>query len=123
MSRLDNSSWLNKELSDGGLRQILCDIDLAGIEEEESEHRQRQGGQQQRNGKRRRMAADPREVGLEKSKILNPKFSRFVDRLLLEAGVLVSDHPPGLQPDDGKMEHLMLAPVEKKVNNSTPSNE
>ena len=25
MSRLDNSSWLKKELSDGGLRQILCD--------------------------------------------------------------------------------------------------
>jgi len=69
------------------------------------------------------MDADPREVALERSKILNPKFSRFVDRLLLEAGVLVSDHPPGLQPDDGDMEHLMLAPVEKKVNNITPPNE
>ena len=69
------------------------------------------------------MSADPREVAPEKSKILNPKFSRFVDRLLLEAGVLVSDHPPGLQPDDGDMEHLMLAPVEKKVNNIIPPNE
>jgi len=120
MSRLDNSSWLKKELSDGGLRQIQCDIDSAGTEEEESEHRRQDN---HKNGKRRRMDADPREVALERSKILNPKFSRFVDRLLLEAGVLVSDHPPGLQPDDGDMEHLMLAPVEKKVNNITPPNE
>jgi len=32
MSRLDNSSCLKKELSDGGLRQILRDIDSAGTE-------------------------------------------------------------------------------------------
>merc|ERR1719491_2896888 len=83
MSRLDNLSWLKKELSDGGLRQILCDIDSAGTEEEESEHRRQDNHE---NGKRGRMDADPREVALERSKILNPKFSRFVDRLLLEAG-------------------------------------
>ena len=69
------------------------------------------------------MDADPREVALERSKILNPKFSRFADRLLLEAGVLVSGHPPGLQPDDGELEHLMLAPVQKNVNNITPPND
>jgi len=57
MSRLNNSSLLKKELSDRGLRQILCDIDSAGTEDEESEHRRQDN---HKNGKRRRMDADPR---------------------------------------------------------------
>eukprot|EP00555_Chaetoceros_dichaeta_P003230 CAMPEP_0198250540 /NCGR_PEP_ID=MMETSP1447-20131203/1690_1 /TAXON_ID=420782 /ORGANISM="Chaetoceros dichaeta, Strain CCMP1751" /LENGTH=245 /DNA_ID=CAMNT_0043935387 /DNA_START=24 /DNA_END=761 /DNA_ORIENTATION=+ len=115
MSRLNNSAWLKKELSDGGLRQMICEIDSAD-NDVASENRPGQ----HRNGKRRKMNISPREIALEKSKILNPKFAGFVDRLLLTAGVLVTGHLIGLQPDEEETEHLMLAPLQKKVNNITP---
>jgi len=83
MDRIDNSDWLRKELSDGGLRQIIAQIDMADDEEENY----------QRRKKRPKLGAipdlSPRETALMKARHSNPKFSNFIDRLLVTSKVLV----------------------------------
>jgi len=64
-----------------------------------------------------------REMALEKSKLLNPKFSKFVNKLLLTAGVLVKGHLIGFHHDEENSERLMLVPLQKKVNRITPAQE
>lgn len=84
MEKIDSSEWLRKELADGGLRQIIAEIDAADDEEGEQSIRQR---------KRPKLGAMPepsaREVSLMKARHVNHKFSSFIDRMLVTAGVLV----------------------------------
>jgi len=108
MSRLDDSEWLKKELSDGGLRQMICEIDSA------DDKMASQSLSVGHRNKRRNSSISPREIALEKSKILNPKFSKFVDKMLFTAGVLVTDNLVALQHDDEDTEHMMLAPLQKR---------
>ncbi len=91
MDRMDNSSWLRKELSDGGLRQMIAEIDNADWEKK-SEF----------NSRKKRIInpieiLTPRETALERAKYTNKKFSEFLDRLMLTAGVLVEND---VQADD-----------------------
>lgn len=85
MDRLDNSSWLRKELADGGLRQIIATIDTAPLEKADVKRKRKkfQIGQIQE--------LTPREAALERAKYTNPKFAKFLNKLMLTAGVLV-DH-------------------------------
>lgn len=87
MDRMDNSSWLRQELSDGGLRQMIAEIDNADWEnKKEYSHK-----------KRRRINQpeflSPRETALERAKYTNEKFAKFLDKLMLTAGVLVEKEP------------------------------
>ena len=87
MDRMDDSSWLRQELSDGGLRQMIAEIDNADWESKK-EHTSK---------KRRRInqpeLLSPRETALERAKYTNEKFSKFVNKLMLTAGVLVEKAP------------------------------
>jgi hypothetical protein len=120
MDRIDNSEWLRKELSDGGLRQIIAQIDMA----DDGKYGSR--SHQWRQSKRPKLGAvpdlTPREIAVMKAKHTNPKFSNFVDRLLVTAEVLVEgektteqDLASFLLGDSGEqIGMLSLAPVEKK---------
>ncbi|KAL9178908.1 hypothetical protein ACHAXT_011881 [Thalassiosira profunda] len=81
--RLRRSSWLHKELRDGGLRQLIDQIDGASDGEEEGERNTRQY-----QGKKGGARISPRELALARTKHGKPKFATFVDRMLLTAGVL-----------------------------------
>jgi HIT zinc finger. len=72
MSNVDNSEWLRKELADGGLRQIIMQIDNADEEMNQNRHGH---GQQQRKRKRFQSGVkayeydpSPRELELMKAK-------------------------------------------------------
>lgn len=95
MDRIDKSEWLRKELADGGLRQIIAQIDNADDDYYEETTSRKRNGQQ---GKRKKLLGgvkdyehepSPRELELMKAKRLNPNFANFIDRLMLIAGVLV----------------------------------
>lgn len=85
MDRLDNSEWLRKELADGGLRQMIATIDNADWEKKVEEKKRK------RNQINQIHELTPRETALERAKYSNPKFAKFVDKLLLTAGVLVEN--------------------------------
>mmetsp|Transcript_32703 Transcript_32703/g.47323 ORF Transcript_32703/g.47323 Transcript_32703/m.47323 type:complete len:260 (-) Transcript_32703:357-1136(-) len=64
LSRLDENDWLRNEVrSDGGLRQIIVDIDCAS----------------------------DREKALNEAKVKYPRFAEFVEKMLHCAGILVND--------------------------------
>ena len=64
LNRLQSSEWLRNEVqSDGGLRQILVDIDCS----------------------------DDRETALLEAKQKYPNFASFIDNMLVTCGVLVAD--------------------------------
>ena len=72
MSKLDENDWVRNEVrSDGGLRQIIVDID----------------------------SASDREKALNEAKVKYPMFAKFVKNMLLCAGILVEDDevPGGLR--------------------------
>jgi hypothetical protein len=86
MDRLDNSPWLRKELADGGLRQMIATVDNAYWEKkDEGNHKQKRARINQAH------ELSPREAALERAKHTNPKFKKFIDRLLLTAGVLIEN--------------------------------
>jgi len=94
MDRIDNSSWLRKELADGGLRQIIATIDNAeellngdGNGLDDCNDKKKRGRKRQRLNAVQALSA--REAGLERAKHTNPKFAQFLDKLMLTAGVLV----------------------------------
>ncbi len=119
MDCIDNSEWLRKELEDGGLRQIIAQIDMADDEANDS-------FSQRRQNKRPKLGAvpdlTPREIALMKAKQANPKFSNFVDRLLVTSKVLIEGEKTTEQEvasfliGDGSEQvgMLALAPVERK---------
>jgi hypothetical protein len=69
MDKMDNCEWLQSELEDGGLRQIIhqvCDSSNA-VAHGQNTHQ---------------------EVSLEQAKAKYPNFGRFMDKLLVLTGVL-----------------------------------
>ena len=87
MDKLDNSSWLRKELADGGLRQMIATIDNA-----DGENKKNEGSNRKRARINQALELSPREVALERAKHTNHKFRKFMDKLLLTAGVLVENN-------------------------------
>jgi len=63
---LDRCEWINEELADGGLRKLMVDIDTAGNR------------------------AD-RLNALNTEKLRNPMFLSFINKLLIEVGILKKD--------------------------------
>ncbi len=96
MDRLDNSSWLRKELEDGGLRQIIAEIDYADAKDQEEQNASGASSSKKRkkpgmNKMGKPVELTPREVALLKAKLTNPTFQKFMDKLLVTAGVLIED--------------------------------
>jgi len=91
MDRVDNSSWLRKELADGGLRQMVATIDNADWEESQKKSHMKNNKKRHHHKMSQIVELSPRELALERAKYTNPKFAKFVDRLLLTAGVLVDN--------------------------------
>lgn len=113
MDKIDNSSWLRTELSDGGLRQIIAEIDVADDGDEQRKHKKRP----------KLGAAEPTpcEIALLRAKLKNKKFEHFIDKLLVIAGVLCEDeHPVNdiakllIEKEDDNLGTLTLAPIIKK---------
>mmetsp|Transcript_321 Transcript_321/g.537 ORF Transcript_321/g.537 Transcript_321/m.537 type:complete len:290 (-) Transcript_321:1995-2864(-) len=133
MENIDKNEWLRKELADGGLRQIIAQIDNADdVSLHENIAWQRHG----QHGKRKRLLGgsgndydpSPRELELMKARRLNPNFNNFIDRLLLIAGVLVESDKTTIEQEVATYLHahgdgeetpsvtgiLSLAPIIKK---------
>jgi len=116
MDKVDNSSWLRNELSDGGLRQIIAEIDAAddGVEQRKHKKRPKLGVTE----------PTPCEIALLRAKLKNKKFEHFIDKLLVIAGVLSEDVQPLnditqllIEKDDDNLGTLTLAPIIKKRRN------
>ncbi|EJK77753.1 hypothetical protein THAOC_00393 [Thalassiosira oceanica] len=114
-TRLRGSSWLKDELRDGGLRQLIEQIDGASDDDGENNRSERQ--MQMRVQRNRGVSVSPRELELARTRHSHPKFASFIDKFLLTAGVL--------QPADGRksegieslMEEpgqLVLAPIPRR---------
>lgn len=106
MDKMDNCDWLRQELRDGGLRQIIHSICSASntVARGEETHR---------------------EVALEQAKANYPNFSRFMDKLLVVAGVLERQQQEGSDDDETlddwlsreqgvELGHLTLVPLPRK---------
>lgn len=113
MDRIDSSDWIRQELQDGGLRQIIAEIDVTDDVQEHTFKKRKLNAQPE---------PTPRELALMRARQSNSKFSNFVDRLLVTAGVLVegdlSMEEQVLSFLNGNSEEqlgmLALAPVMKK---------
>ncbi|KAL3774131.1 hypothetical protein ACHAW5_002090 [Stephanodiscus triporus] len=116
--RVRRSAWLREELRDGGLRSMIERIDAASDEEDDDED----GGGGNRRRRRRvgggggideYSSISPRELALARNRHANAKFARFIDRMLLAAGVLLPGSAPGNDDRDDRHDghHLVLAPV------------
>lgn len=119
MDMIDNSEWLRKELEDGGLRQLIAEIDCADDVEDQSRNNVRN------YRKASKLGAEPeltqREIVFMRIKQTNPKFSEFIDKLLLVAGVLQKEEDPNESINkalqiggNGSLEHVTLVPIPKK---------
>ena len=96
-ARLQQSSWLRKELQDGGLRQLIDNIDAASDSMNDEEHVNQQSRERSHwnnQGRKKNMNSknatriSARELALARTKHTHPKFASFTDQLLLLAGVL-----------------------------------
>mmetsp|Transcript_11745 Transcript_11745/g.25398 ORF Transcript_11745/g.25398 Transcript_11745/m.25398 type:complete len:297 (+) Transcript_11745:77-967(+) len=87
--RVRQSAWLREELKDGGLRQLIGQIDAASDEEEDAVSNTMKTYSNNKSG----VKISPRELALARMRHSRPKFASFIDRMLLTAGVL--------QPADG----------------------
>lgn len=126
MDRINQSAWLRKELADGGLRQMIREIDVASDDEDED-------GDGRSAWKRRRkdnVAISPRELSLARAKYTNSKFASFVDRMLLTAGIMTRVAGDGtigglgedVEDEFGDISHggrLILAPVPRRQDNDS----
>lgn len=92
MDRIDNSQWLRNELADGGLRQLIGEIDAPdeAAAAQGSYHRRRYNHSRNRFAEMGKVKMSPRELALEKARRTNPNFGRFMDKLLLTAGILAT---------------------------------
>jgi len=88
-NRINQSTWLHKELQDGGLRQLIEQIDAASGDEEDGDDRNNRTQHQKSNN----AAISARNLSLARAKHSHPKFASFIDQMLLTSGVL--------QPADG----------------------
>ena len=136
--RIYNSSWIRNELQDGGLRQLIESIDAASDKEEDEagngdnkyqykQQRYHHRGNLQKNNTAAKIS--PREFALARTKHSHPKFSAFIDEMLLTAGVLQRntgvDDGNGegegdksllskILLDGGDRKQLVLAPVPRR---------
>ena len=104
MDRIDQSAWLRAELADGGLRQLICQIDGAdeiSAAAQGSYHKKRNHHNRNRFADKGKVQMTPRELALEKARRTNPNFGRFVDRMLLSAGILATPDGSGGGGDPG----------------------
>lgn len=81
--RMHQSTWLRKELQDGGLRQLIEQIDAAS--DDEADDRKKY---QRANNNKISTVVSARELALARKKHSHPKFASFIDEMLLTAGVL-----------------------------------
>jgi len=97
--RIRQSTWLRKELQDGGLRQLIEQIDAASEDEDEEDEeawnnnnkntnhfQKRKHNNNHPSGNNANISA--RELALARTKHSHEKFASFVDRMLLTAGIL-----------------------------------
>lgn len=89
MDKIDDSSWLRNELSDGGLRQIIAEIDDA--DEKCMVSRNERNKIQKRCHFSDVHKQSPREIALENAKLANSRFKKFIDKLLVTAGVVIQE--------------------------------
>lgn len=112
MDMMQNSEWLRKELEDGGLRQIIAEIDSADFEDNNSLN-----NNHRHHTKKPKLSAEPdltrREIALMKSKQTNHKFAEFIDKLLLLTGVLQKDNR-SIDTSHDNDHNFTLVPIQKK---------
>ena len=126
MDKLVESNWLKQELKDGGLRQMISTIDSADnvVDIQNQNYRKRKQNSISGNKK----VLSKRERTLETAKYTNLKFNKFIDRLLLTAGVLIKDDVnndskkndmTNITTTNGEqqnsIEGLTLAPINKEM--------
>ena len=105
--RVHQSSWLRKELKDGGLRHLIQTIDAASNDDDDAEedhdkavknsggkiiggsHFGKDRKRKRSNANKNTITISPRELALARATYSHPKFASFIDHLLLTAGVLV----------------------------------
>ena len=84
--QIAQSKWIQNELKDGGLRQLIDSIDCASdVDDEDDSKPHGYKGQQQKKGNNK---ISPRVLALARTKHRHPKFASFIDEMLLTAGVL-----------------------------------
>ena len=85
--QISQSKWIQNELKDGGLRQLIDSIDCASDVDDEDDSKSHGGyrGQQKKKDKNK---ISPRVLALARTKHRHPKFASFIDEMLLTAGVL-----------------------------------
>ena len=117
--RIYNSSWIRNELQDGGLRQLIESIDAASDKEEDeagngdNKHQNMQQryhhhrGNLQKNNTAAKIS--PRELALARTKHSHPKFSAFIDEMLLTAGVLQRN--TGVDDGNGEGDKSLLSNI------------
>ena len=106
--RLEQSSWLRKELKDGGLQCLIGMIDAASDDEGDDNDKKHFNHKKSRGGNDKYEGITPRVLALARSKNSHPKFSSFIDQMLLTAGVL---QPVGGAESEGQ---LSLVPVTRR---------
>lgn len=109
MDVMDKSTWLKQELQDGGLRQIIAQIDA------ESNRVTNSGKTSQ-------------EEALEKAKSKYKPFEGFVDKLLVITGILEREETEEkeemedwLERDSDDLGPLALKPVPRKIPMKLPA--
>ena len=99
--QISQSKWIQNELKDGGLRQLIDSIDCASDVDDEDDSKPH--GYRCQQKKRDNNKISPRVLALARAKHRHPKFASFVDEMLLTAGVL---QPAGGGGDGGGEERL-----------------
>ena len=100
--RVHQSTWLRKELKDGGLRQLIGQIDAASDDDGEEEDTCNSKRKTQRNNSTVKIS--DREMALARTKHSHQKFASFIDQMMLTAGVL--------QPADGGDDNNIISVLE-----------
>ena len=122
MDRIDNSQWLRNELADGGLRQLISEIDGAdeAAAAQGSYHKRRNYNSRNRFADMGKVKMSPRELALEKARRTNPNFGRFMDKLLLTTGILTTpDGGVGGEDGGGTVSLEALLAGEEEVGHMT----
>lgn len=110
--RVRESTWLRKELQDGGLRQLISRIDAASEDEDDddddNEGNDTYNNRRQKYNTRRgdantsgSVSISPRGLALARTKHSHSKFAMFVDQIMLTAGVLHQQPDPGATNNGG----------------------